>query len=378
MVSEAVGTSIDQQLREELGRLFKNNPESLAYVLNHPVSGATFSELKQRYEEEHIPKLLKEILTNYDEIKANKKIMRILRAVNINPAKSVSEMSEYRILEDPLEDMILANAIVLTCRGPKRQCPTSMRDTAKRAGLYRTVNKVGEILGKSLHYDPDKRIKSFLHNFQEVFGLDNKTSGIYLDVYRSDRSIIRPSRNQVTDAYAGGLLYYISKVTGLNLTERGIAEQIGTTEVGVRNNFKVIARRQKDLLYERKEPEMLATKFKDKLKVVIDLNENISRPSQLEVYEMNLKAVQYLLEHNHNENNPIYNWELNNELESQIWLYGSLSPIDLVVDTDVEKGGRFPDLNCKCYIDSQRKQKAETYVELMKEVVMMCRMLSLP
>jgi len=377
MVSEAVGTSIDQQLREELGRLFKNNPESLAYVLNHPVSGATFSELKQRYEEEHIPKLLKEILTNYDEIKANKKIMRILRAVNINPAKSVSEMSEYRILEDPLEDMILANAIVLTCRGPKRQCPTSMRDTAKRAGLYRTVNKVGEILGKSLHYDPDKRIKSFLHNFQEVFGLDNKTSGIYLDVYRSDRSIIRPSRNQVTDAYAGGLLYYISKVTGLNLTERGIAEQIGTTEVGVRNNFKVIARRQKDLLYERKEPEMLATKFKDKLGIVIDLDKKIT-PSQLEEYEMNLKAVQYLLEHNHDENNPIYNWELNNELGSRVSLYGPLSPVNLVVDADVQKGDFFLDLHCKYHIDDQQKQKAETYVELMKQVVMMCRMLSLP
>jgi len=93
---------------------------------------------------------------------------------------------------------------------------------------------------------------------------------------------------------------------------------------------------------------------------------------------MNLKAVQYLLEHNHDENNPIYNWELNNELGSRVSLYGPLSPVNLVVDADVQKGDFFLDLHCKYHIDDQQKQKAETYVELMKQVVMMCRMLSLP
>lgn len=387
MAAEESGKSIDQQSKEQLGLLFKNDP-SLDYVLKHPISSAIFLELKDRYGEEHIPELLKEILSTYDEIKGNGKIMQILHGVIKNRVSGRTRKPQYvfdqaRVLKNPVEDIVLANAIILTCRSSDRQCPTSMREIALRAGEYHTVNKVRGILDKPSHFNPDQRIKSYLKSFQEKYGLDNVASGIFLQVYRDDRKPTLSSRSHVTDVYAGGLLYYVSEVLGLQLTERDIAEQIGITEYGLRNNFYDISRRRKGLLLEKKEPEKLVIKFKDGLSVDIDpkndiIESGLGYHSKLEVYERSLRFVQYLLENKHDEKNPIDEWSLYHEFQLSEYGYnrvkeyitGAINPILLGLCEETDDG--------LFYVNSQQEQKAETYVELMKQLVMMCRMFNLP
>jgi hypothetical protein len=217
-----LGTPFEQHLREELPRLFKD-PEPLDYVFNHPIGAVAYYALKKSYKEEDIPNLLPKILSKYDKIRANKKTMQ-------NFLSSAS-MSEF-----PVEERMLANAIVLTCRSGEYQYPTSMSGVYKKAGGSSFVRKVGEIIGEPLVYDSEKMLESALNRLQNAFGLDDGTVKRCLMTWRKNRVSVTPS-------YAGGLAHHISQSTPHPLKEKDIARELSLSVKSVIDNSEKIYRR---------------------------------------------------------------------------------------------------------------------------------------
>jgi hypothetical protein len=346
-----VGTSIDQESKEELSFLFKDDRESFNYVSTHPIGATAFIELKQKgYEEKHIPLLLKKILSNYDKIIENDEINQILRI----PGSFRNPESLSKLL---IGDRVLATAIALTCRG-EYQCPTGMREVFKRAGGFPFVHKAGEMIGEPLKYDPEKRLKSLLYKLKNNFGLDNEVIKRCLKTWRDDKV-------PVTPPYAGGLVYYVSQFTDRPLTQRDVADQLSVSEPPVRNAYRRIYREQRDKLY--REEEKISTEFQ-KFGVDIEINKE-TLSWEMEKQKVRLKLVEYLLKNNHDENKPIEDeWELCEKLQLTThgynvvkdYIEGTLDPVNLGVCE--RRDDRY-------FINSKETQKAKTYVQLMKRLV---------
>jgi len=334
----------EQELKEHINRLFKDDVESADHISNHPIGVAAYSELIEAgYEKKHIPLLLKKILSIYDRIKENKKINQII-------------LNSKNVKKFPPEDRMLATALALTCRG-EYQCPTSMRLIFKRAGGLKFVNKAGEIIDEPLQYDPEKRFKSLLSKFKQTFQLDN-------DFIEKCLKTWRESKHSVTTEYVAGLVYYTSLVKDLSLTQKDVAEVVSVSDVAVRDNSKKIARTERQ--FYQNELDNISVEFQNRFDVDVEFEREIRR--RIGKYRLGVKLVEYLLENKHDEKNPTHEWSLPSEFEyrlSYILKYSSLNPLLLGIITMK---------NNKIYL--KNRQKAENYVDLMKRAIKVGRVLN--
>ncbi len=348
---EVVGTPIENELKQELRVLFKDDSESLSLVSNHEAGIAAYYKLKQNnYEEKELPSLLKEILSKYDRIQKINTITRMIQGKMRSPKTSIISLEDARLMQ----------SIALTCRGSKRQCPVGMSEIFDRAGGLSLVYKVGEMIDEPLQHDSKSILKTTLENLKNNFGLSNEIITRSLNIWGMDKK-------EATIHSAAGLFHYTSGLMGYHIKVEDIAAAAAISAPPVRRHSKKIHMEQRDFLYGSNEIEKVSAELQKLCGGKIDIHE-ITKPEELEIHKKRLELVKYLLEHNRDEKNPVYYWTLEKKLkipsykDLQVILYASsLGPASL--------GFCESEDHLQYHLKSQKKQTAETYIEVMQKLL---------
>jgi len=281
LVEKKVVEKRDRILDKNEVLLFDNFDAKFNQALKHPLGIETYYELKYvaGHSEENIPILLSEILSKYDKL--CKVFPKVPRKKN------------------------LATAIALTCRG-KYQCPTNMSRYFRMAGGFLAVHDAGEKIGESLRYDPDSRIRAYLPKL----GLEKDSKRKYMELWKKEKGKVA-----VTLPYIGGLAYVASYLAGQHLTQKDIGEKLGVTEMSIRKNAKRIFIRQG--LRDPKRLIEISKEFQRELGFPKTFQ--VSKCYSKESLQKRLKLAKYLLENNHDKENPIDADELMNKLNLLYW-----------------------------------------------------------
>ena len=321
--------------------LYDNFNALLSEVSEHPVGLELYLELWEKgYQEKDMPLLMSEILPTYDALK--------------------------KVYKDDDKEVLFAKAITLTCRGERLQCPTDMRDYFKKAGGLKAVQKAAKKIGKSLRYDSEKRMKAFLRKLQLTFNLDSNFSRTFLEFWRDDKNRV------ATAAYISGLTHYTSRIVGKPLETYDIAVELGVSNTTVTGKSKKIHMDQRSL--KRDELGKISKEFKNQFGVAVTSDDRweFRWPLEHEKNVYRLKAVEFLLKNKHNENNPIYGWDLSSELEFDRSLYAAIngSPLDPI------SLGIIQEKDDNYFIKNEDRQRVETYVKLMQRLVLIGQVLN--